>query len=303
MIMPRIAARLLNAPLMVHPGKAAAVVAGLGGRITGSAVEIGNADAIHHVAFSGGRPSMGTVGDRLGRSFDARGQKPFDMVGGVAIIPIEGSLVHKGAWVESDSGETSYQGLQTQVSKAMRDPSVKGVAFEVDSYGGQVSGAFETSDMIAELSAVKPTIAILSDHAYSAGYLMASAARQIIVPEQGGVGSIGVITLHTDMSAALDAAGMKITILAAGAHKADGNPLQPLPDSVAARWLLELEDMRATFAGRVAAYRGGRISFEDAMATEAQTYCGAEAVEMGLADATGHPSQAFQAFVSTINQG
>lgn len=303
MMMPKIAARLLNAPLMVHPGKAAAILAGIGGRVVGSTVDLqSNFSEINHVAFASGRPSMGTLGDRLGRSIEARGGKPYDMIGNVAVIPIEGSLVHKGGWLESNSGETSYQGLQTQVARAMRDPSVKGVAFEVDSYGGEVSGAFETSDMIAELSKTKPTIAILSDHAYSAGYLMASAARQIIVPEQGGAGSIGVITMHTDMSAALDAAGLKITILAAGEHKADGNPLQPLPEGVAATILAELDAMRQTFAGKVAGYRGKRLSYDNAMATEARVFTGAEAVRAGLADATGHPSQAFQAFVSAINR-
>lgn len=302
MMMPKIAARLLNAPLMVHPGKAAAIVAGIGGRVTGSEISITDIDKVQHVSFPDGRPSLGTVGDRLGRRIEASGNKPYDMVGNVAIIPIEGSLVHKGAWLESDSGETSYQGLQTQVSRAMRDPAVKGVAFEVDSYGGEVSGAFETADMIAELSAVKPTLAILSDHAYSAGYLMASAARQIVVPEQGGVGSIGVITMHTDMSRAIEAAGMKITILSAGEHKADGNPLQPLPEGVAAEILTELEAMRQTFARRVAKYRGNRLSFDDAMATEARAFTGADGVKAGLADATGHPFQAFQAFVSTINR-
>lgn len=302
MILPRIAARLLNTPLMVHPGKAAAIVAGIGGRVTGSEIEISDRDMIGHVSFPGGRPSLGTIGDRLGRRIEASGQKPYDMIGNVAIIPVEGSLVHKGGWLESYSGETSYQGLQTQVSRALRDPAVKGVAFEVDSYGGEVSGAFETADMIAELSAAKPTIAILSDHAYSAGYLMASAARQIVVPEQGGVGSIGVITMHTDMSRALEAAGLKITILSAGEHKADGNPLQPLPDGVATQILSELEAMRESFAGRVAAYRGKRLSFEGAMATEARVFTGADGVKAGLADATGHPFQAFQAFVSTINR-
>ena len=302
MILPRIAARLLNTPLMVHPGKAAAIVAGIGGRVTGSEIEISDRGMIGQVSFPGGRPSLGTIGDRLGRRVEASGQKPYDMIGNVAIIPVEGSLVHKGGWLESYSGETSYQGLQTQVSRALRDPSVKGVAFEVDSYGGEVSGAFETADMIAELSAAKPTIAILSDHAYSAGYLMASAARQIVVPEQGGVGSIGVITMHTDMSRALEAAGLKITILSAGEHKADGNPLQPLPEGVAAQILAELEAMREGFAGRVAAYRGRRLSFESAMATEARVFTGADGVKAGLADATGHPFQAFQAFVSTINR-
>lgn len=297
---PRIAARLFNAPLMVHPGKAAAVVAGLGGRVTGSEIEIDSRDMVQSVSFPTGRPSLGTIGDRLGRRVEATGQKPYDMIGNVAIIPIEGSLVHKGGWLESYSGETSYQGLQTQVSRALRDTSVKGVAFEVDSYGGEVSGAFETADMIAELSAAKPTIAILSDHAYSAGYLLASAARQIVLPEQGGVGSIGVITLHTDMSQALANAGYRITILSAGEHKADGNPLQPLPDGVAADILGELEGVRETFAGRVAKYRGKRLPFADAMGTEARVFTGANGVKAGLADATGHPGRVFQAFVQAL---
>lgn len=299
---PRISARLLNTMLMVHPGKAAAILAGLGGRVTGATIDLDGPEQVAHVAFGDGRPSLGTVGDRLGRSYERRGESPYDIVNGVAVIPIEGSLVHKGAFVESSSGETSYQGIQTQVARAMKDPAVRGVAFEVDSYGGEVSGAFETSDMISELSRAKPTIAILSDHAYSAGYLMAAAARQIVVPEQGGAGSIGVITMHTDMSAALERSGLKVTILAAGAHKADANPFQPLPDEVASSIRAELEAARATFAARVARYRGSRLTFENAIATEARCFTGAEAVRAGLADATGHPSEVFAAFISALNR-
>jgi signal peptide peptidase SppA len=300
MIHARIAARLLNTPLMVHPGKAASILTAIGGRVVGGTVEFTGAAPVLHRAFQNGRPSIGTVGDRLGRELG--GQKAYDMVGNVAIIPVEGSLVHKGSWLESESGETSYQGLQTQVQRAMRDPNVKGVAFEVDSYGGEVSGAFETSDMIFALSRVKPTIALLSDEAYSGGYLMAAGCRQIILPEQGAVGSIGACTMHTDMSKALEASGVKVTILAAGAHKADGNSFEPLPEDVAATILADLESVRVTFATRVAAYRGARFDFKAAMATEAQIYAGAEAVKRGLADATAYPSDAFLAFVTAINR-
>lgn len=295
-----LAARLFNTPLMVHPGKAAAILAGLGGRIAGSRVTFDGPVAVDHAA--GGKPSLGTLGDRMGRAFQRRGEKPYDMVSGVAVIPVEGSLVHKGGWIESNSGETSYQGLQTQVQAALRDPAVKGAVFEVDSFGGEVSGAFETADMIAALSAAKPTLAVMTDHAYSAGYLLASAARQVVVPEQGGAGSIGVITVHADMSAALAAAGLNLTILTAGAHKADANPYEPLPEAVAAEISSELESTRQVFARRVAAYRGKRLGFEAAMATEARTYRGHAAVTAGLADATGQPFETFQAFVAALNR-
>jgi ClpP class serine protease len=117
---------------------------------------------------------------------DDSGRPPFAIIDGVALIPIEGTLVHKGAYVGAYSGTTSYEGLQAQVLRAMRNPAVKGVVFEVDSFGGELAGAFETADLIARLSAEKPTLAILTDHALSAGYLLASAARQIIIPEHAG---------------------------------------------------------------------------------------------------------------------
>lgn len=303
MRLERVAARLFNAPLAYHPGKAAAVLAALGGRITGRTIEMNGVQALEHAAFARGRIEMaGVLGDRMGRAYDSAGRKTYDLVQGCAIIPIEGSLVHKGAWLESDSGETSYQGLQTQVMRALADDAVKGVAFEIDSCGGEVSGAYETADMIHALSQEKPTMAILSDCAYSAAYLMASACRQIVVPERGGAGSIGVIMLHADMSKAMEQDGVAVTIISAGAHKADGNPFQPLPADVASDWRSDVEATRQTFAARVGTYRAGRLSTEQALATEARDYRGADAVAAGLCDGVGHPSAAFHAFLSELNR-
>lgn len=301
MSLPRIASMALNTPLLIHPGKAAAIAMGLGARLSGGQLVVEDVAVVQHRAFQNGRPSMGVLDDRLGRFFDVRGKKPYAMDGSVAVIPVEGTLVHKGAWVESDSGETSYQGLQAQVRRAMTDNAVRGVVFEVDSFGGQVAGAFETAEMIHELSQAKPTIAILTDHAYSAGYLMASAARTIVMPETGGIGSIGVITMHVDMSQALERAGYRVTIIAAGQHKADGNAYEPLPEAVADKIMGQIEVARQIFAETVGRFRGSRLSAAEALATEAQDYLGAEGVAAGLADATGSPLETYQAFVSTIN--
>jgi len=304
MIHPHIAGRIFNTPLAIHRGKAAAMVAGIGQRVLGSPVMLGTEPPVHHVAGQNRLPvHAGTLTNRVLSGVPRPTSSPlYDMVGNVAVIPVEGTLVHKGAWVETDSGETSYQGLQAQVQRAMKDPGVRGVVFEIDSYGGQVSGVFETAQMMSQLSALKPTLAILTDEAYSAGYMLASACRQIVVPESGGAGSIGVITMHTDMSAALADAGYKVTILAAGAHKADMNPFEPLPADVADTVMNELQGLREQFCRAVAANRGDRLTFDAAMATEAQCYGGADAVKMGLADATGTPFETFQAFISQLNR-
>ena len=305
---PEIAARIFGTDLMIDPGKAAAILMGIGGRLVDGGFDLSGVATIDHSAFADGRPSgldrpmAGRLSDRVGVAHDRVNMKTYDMVGNVAVIPIEGTLVHKGAYVGMSSGRTSYQGLQTQVQRAGRDDGVKGVAFEVDSFGGEVAGAFETAAMIGELSKLKPTIAILTDHAASAGYLLASAARQIIIPPSGLAGSIGVITMHADFSGKLEKDGIKVTILAAGKHKAEGHPAAPLAEDVKTRTLMRLEKSRQRFAFVVDAGRGDRLTSAAALATEAAVYDGEEAVSVGLADAVGNASAAFAAFVQAVNK-
>jgi signal peptide peptidase SppA len=299
--LPYVASRLFNTPLAVHPGKAAAILHALGTRALGvEEIEIIGAEPIDHVAFAGGTPSMGRLGDPLGRSYQAENRQAFDRIGSVAIIPIEGSLIHKGKWVGAFSGDTSYEGIQTRVRQVRADKTVRGVIFEIDSFGGEVAGAFDTAALIRKLSAEKPTMAILSDFALSAGYLLASGARQIVMPESGRAGAIGVITMHADYSQAMKTRGVKVTVLSAGKHKAEGNPYEALPEDVAERWRADLEAARGLFADAVAEGRGKRLTKEAALATEADDFRGADAVELGLVDATDHSNAAFDAFVAEI---
>jgi signal peptide peptidase SppA len=302
MSLPRIATRVFDTPLMIAESKAIAILAGLGGRILdGGVVLPSGVTATDHVAFQNGRPSAGVVGDKLGRFMQSRGRDVLDRIGNVAVIPIEGTLVHKGAFVGSASGETSYEGLRTQVAAARASSSIAAVAYEVDSFGGEVAGVFELADEMAQLSREKPTIAILTDFALSAGYLLASTARQVIMPQFGRSGSIGVIRMHVDMSRKLENEGMRVTLITAGKHKADGNPVQPLPADVADTWRAEVEGTRQVFASKVGEYRGKRFSAADALATEASDYGPADAVRLGLVDAVGNSQDAFNAFVGLIN--
>jgi signal peptide peptidase SppA len=298
-----IAQRVFNAPLLYDERKAEAFLQGLGGRIAGDTIVIANpGGGVDHVAGAAGRPLAGKVGSRLERAYTRANLLPFDMVDNVAIIPIEGSLVHKGGWIGSNSGETSYQGLQAQVAMARQSRTVRGVVFEVDSFGGEVNGAFETAAGMAALSREKPTLAVLTDYAYSAGYLLASQARSIVMPKYGGAGSIGVIMIHADYSGMLEQAGVHLTIIRAGKKKADGNPYEPLNAALAERWQAQAEAMRQEFAEVVAKGRRGRITKAKALATEAGTYDAAEAVAAGLADAVGDPLEAFDAFLTEVNR-
>jgi signal peptide peptidase SppA len=300
--LPYLASRLFNTPLAVHPGKARAILEAIGGRVVDAPLTVDGPASVQHVAFEAAS-RMGRLGDPLGRRFAGDKQEAFDRIDEIAIIPIEGTLIHKGKWVGTSSGETSYEGIQTRVRQAAADPSVRGVVFEIDSFGGEVAGAFDTAALIRKLSAEKPTIAILTDFALSAGYLLASAAREIVMPETGRAGSIGVITLHADYSAALAKSGVKVTVLSAGQFKGDGNPYEPLPAAVASRIRADLEQARVHFANAVAEGRGDRLSAAGALGTEADDFSGAAAAQFGLVDAIGHSSEAFDEFRASVRSG
>ena len=111
----------------MHLGKLDAALAGIGERIVEGGVLLhGPGNRIDHVAFEHGRPLAGRIGDKVGRMLEDSGRQPFAIVDGVALIPIEGTLVHKGAYVGAYSGRTSYEGLQAQVLRAMRNTAIKG---------------------------------------------------------------------------------------------------------------------------------------------------------------------------------
>lgn len=300
----RIAEKFIGTPLAYHPGKAETIARLLGPRLVGGSTEIvGGSGVVEHVPFATGRPSAGILADGLGEAYERRGMLPFAMVEDVAVIPIEGSLVHKGGWIGASSGVTSYQGLGAQIDAAARAKEVRGVVFEVDSYGGEVNGLDDVASAIRELSQVKPTIAILTDYAFSAGFWLASQARQVFIPRQGEAGSIGVLIVHADFSGKLAKDGITMTMIHAGTHKVAGNPFEPLPEAVRARLQASCDRIYDEFAAAVGRGRGSRFTKEAAKATEAQVYSADEAKRLGMVDAIGSPRAVFEAFLSEIRKG
>lgn len=295
----QIAQRVFNTPLMVDPAKALAFLTGLGPRITGREITVEGMPidpADQATAASPARASL--FGDDLTNRQARNGSQPFAVVEGIAVIEIAGTLVHRGAWIGQSSGLTSYEGIAAQLQAALSDPAIRGIALDIDSFGGEVAGAFDLADRIRAVRAQKPVQAFVADHALSAAYALASQADRIILPRTGAVGSIGVVAMHSDMSGALDQKGIAVTLIHAGARKVDANPYQPLPEAVRERIAGELEDLRQLFAETVAEGRGRRLDTSRALGTEAAVFRGEAAVFAGLADEVADPVTAFRAFVA-----
>lgn len=266
-----IADRVLNRPLLIAPEKAQVIMSVLSGRIGLSAPDASR--------FEGSEFDR----DPSGRLV----QKPYRVSGGVAVITITGSLVNRGAWIGASSGLTSYEGIQHQLKSAAADPAVRSILLDVHSPGGEAIGAFETAAMVRQISATKRVVAVVNGMAASAAYAIPSGANEIVTTETGVSGSIGVVVLHADVSRMLDEEGITPTLIFAGAHKVDGNPFGPLPDSVRADIQAEVDAFYTLFLRTVAEGRGARLTADMARATEARVFIGEAAVAAGLADRVG----------------
>ncbi len=298
----QIAQRAFNTPLLVEPAKAMAFLAGLGPRITGRQLNLTGPDVAPEDLTRAAVPAhAGILTNGLAEQIQRNGQTPYTLVDGVAVMEISGVLVHRGAWIGQSSGQTSYEGIAAQLAATVADPMVRGIALEIDSFGGEVAGVFDLADAIRAARAAKPVWAFVAEHAFSAGYALASQADRIILPRTGAVGSIGVVVMHADLSGQLSDAGVTVTLVHSGAHKVDGNPYEPLPDPVRARIQGEIDAIRGLFAETIGAGRGRRLTAEAALATEAECYRGAEAVAVGLADEVSDPASAFAAFTALVN--
>ena len=264
-----IAGRVLNRPLLLHPDKADLILHVLQGRIGIEPLGTAGPDANRFIGSH--RRESGSIGSMRVQN-------------GVAILPIVGSLVNRGAWIGANSGLVSYEGIAAQLREAQADPDVQAILLDIDSPGGEATGMFATANLVRAVNEVKPVLAFVNDVAASAAYGIASAAREIVVSPSSMVGSIGVVLTHLDRSGELEERGVKPTLIHAGAHKVDGHPFGPLSDAVRADLQAEVFKIYDQFVALVAAGRAGRISADAIRETEARTYLGADAIAAGLAD-------------------
>lgn len=261
--LPHLATRIFDTPLLIAPQKLEVILAALAPRLGIEAPPV----------------SAAVLVERASR-------KPYEVTpDGIAIIPVEGTLVHKTRGIDALSGLRSYVDIQQEIEDAATDPTIKGILLEIDSPGGEVAGAFDVADTVYSARATKPLIAVANNDAFSAAYLLASAAQRIYVSRTSGVGSVGVIVSHLDVSGNDEKMGYRYTIVSAGARKADFNPHAPLSEE--AKGVLEGEIARTygLLVNTVARNRG--LPEAAVRGTEAGLFFGSDALNVKFADRLG----------------
>ncbi len=283
MNLPHLAQRLFNTPLALHPRKAEVVMAALTDR------------------FGLTRIQLMSDWDDEDDSFSRQARDTgYDVVEGIAIIPIQGTLVQKLGTLRPYSGMTGYDGIRSCFLRALNDGEVKAICLDIDSPGGEVAGCFDLVDEIYAARGSKPVWAILSESAYSAAYALASAADKIIVPRTGGVGSVGVIVMHVDWSQKIKNDGLQVTIITYGDRKAESNPYEPLSETARKAIQSDIDEMGRLFVRTVSRNRG--ITEKTVRDTEAACFLGADGVQLGLADRVASPDAAFRDLLQLVGE-
>lgn len=247
------------------------------------------------------------AGDEWGspRSRASDRDRPYEVIAGVAIIPIKGVLLQRlpgWLWYYGDMyGVAGYDKIRFQLMHALQDPDVDAIAFDVDSPGGDVAGCFDLVDTIYRARGTKPIAAILGECAYSAAFALVSAVDpgRLWVPRTGGTGSVGVIYIHLSIADWLAKNGITPTLVTNGAFKGEGSELLKLSDGAIERLQADIDTVAKLFHATVA--RNRNMSVANVAKTEAGTFLGAKGVEIGFADAVAAPDEAFRALLKQLD--
>lgn len=276
--LPHIASMAFNEPLMLEPAYARVFFCALAGQLgitrltdPASGVTLGAEQIAEPLALFGDDEEMGP-----------RPSRSYQVINGIAVLPVSGTLVSKTRSLQPYSGMTGYNGVIARLQQAISDPGVDGILLDMDTPGGMVSGAFDCADIIARMRDIKPVWALANDMNCSAGQLIASSASRRLVTQTARTGSIGVMMAHSNYGAVLKTNGVEVTLIYSGDHKVDGNPYEKLPKDVRADFQTRIDATRQMFAEKVSAYTG--MSVQAVLDTEAAVFSGQESVDNGLAD-------------------
>jgi ClpP class serine protease len=229
--------------------------------------------------------------------FDEKPQAGIKRVGSLAVIEIRGPMVHHDEWRWE-----SYDAIIQRAAEAFGSDATA-VLISGDTPGGEVSGLFDTARELRRLADAsgKPFSWYVDGQTCSAGMGLAVAADTIIVPEEGRIGSIGVIAEIWNQQAAAEAHGAKCVLVTSGARKADGHPMNPITEDTISAIQASVNEEAAIFYAWVSERLG--IPSEEIQGWEAGIFHGAKAVAIGLASSIGTFTDALSMLEDDITSG
>lgn len=221
--------------------------------------------------------------------------------GNVGILPIQGVIGERMNLLDDISGGTSSELIAKQFRAMLNDNSVKAIILDVNSPGGVARSVEEVAQEIYDARGIKPIIAQVDTCAASAAYWIVAQADEIVVTPSGQAGSIGVYTIHDDISEMLAMEGIKETLIYSGEYKVLGNNLEPL--SAEAKSILQqrVDELAGSFVRSVARGRNTSLSDVNENFGQGLMFGAEDLVKRGMADKIGTMQQTLERFGVQLN--
>lgn len=206
--------------------------------------------------------------------------------GGVAVMPVMGLISQRVDAMDEacGGGGMSIEKAQRQFNALIDDGGVKAIILNWDSPGGGTYGVEEFGRVVREARGVKPIISQVNSLMASAAYWIGSAADEIVVTPGGIAGSIGVYSVHQDISQALAKAGISPTLIREGKFKAETNGFGPLTDDGEEQLRRLVVESANAFRDAVAENRGVSRKAVIEKFGDGKVFGAVELVERGMAD-------------------
>jgi signal peptide peptidase SppA len=201
---------------------------------------------------------------------------------GIATIKISGPISHNPSWW----GGTSHKEISELLEAALASDEVKAIVLSFDSPGGECYGIHELAEQIFAARSAKPIVSHVTRQACSAAMHLALAASAVYVESDSStLGSLGVYSMHYDISKMLDKEGVKITEVSAGEDKMMLSENNPLSDKGKAFLQERVDHFYSLMRSDIARFRGVTEEAAQAKFMDAKVFSGGQAVSIGLADA------------------
>lgn len=193
-------------------------------------------------------------------------------------------------------GYTKVLGSDTVVSQfqdILKDDSILGVVFRINSPGGSALASQFMHDAILEVKEKKPVIVSMSSIAASGGYYIAAPADKIVVQPSTLTGSIGVVSMIPDMSGAYEKMGINWDGFHEGKYSDFGSLHRPMNNEEIDIFRSLSNDIYVEFKTVVS--KGRNIPMDELeVLARGRVYTGLQAIEVGLADETGGLDRAIE---------
>lgn len=239
--------------------------------------------------------------EELSRITQKREQEVRKSEGAIGVLPIQGVIGERMNLLDDISGGTSTEMISRQLRGMLNDDAIKVIVLDINSPGGVARSVEELAAEIFAARGIKPIVAQVNTCAASAAYWIAAQADEVVVTPSGQAGSIGVYTIHEDVSEMLAKEGIKETFIYSGQYKVIGNAFEPLGDEAKSIIQKRVDELAASFTRGVAQGRNTTIKDVSENFGQGLMFGAEELVGRGMADRIATMAETLERFGVYLN--